>query len=209
VGRIEIDMRGVLSLFQTAAGAWHLPSILAVAGWLAGSGVTGAFIFANLKVNRDDRVRAYHKEQQSITDASQAKARIEELEQKQRPRAVTPEQRAAFIEATKGGPFGPVVLATRTALPNKEQEDFTMGLRKMLDSAGFGNKEFDIINGFSTGVDPKQFLSFVSNGDVPPSYFSNVAGGLHKIGLVSPDAPVAIKNPNAKPGVLYVFIPEK
>jgi hypothetical protein len=202
-------MRWFLSLFQTAMGAWHLPSILAVAGWVVGSAVTGGFIFANLKVNRDDRARAFEKEQQSIAEANQARAKIEELEQKQRPRTISSEQKALFIEATKAGPFGPVVLATRTAMPNKEQEDFTMQLRKMLDEAGFGNAAFDIVNGFSTGVDPKQFLSFVSNGDIAPPYFSNLASGLYKIGLVSPDVPVAVANPNAKPGVLYVFIPEK
>lgn len=135
--------------------------------------------------------------------------RIEELEQRQRPRTISLEQKAAFVEATKAGPFGPVVLVTRTALPNKEQEDFTMQLRKMLDEAGFGNEGSDIVNGFSTGADPKQFLGFVLRGNTQPLYFSNLAGGLHKIGLISPDVPVAVNNPNAKNGVLYLFIPEK
>ena len=198
-------MRSLISLFQTAAGAWHIPSILMMAAWLA----TGAFMFANLKVNRDDRFRAHEKEQRSATEASEARSKIEELEQKQRPRAISPEQKLAFIEATRMGPFGPVVLATRTALPNKEQEDFTMQLRRMLDEAGFGNSQFDIVSGFTTDVDPKKFLSFVLRGDSPPPYFSNLAGGLYKIGLVSPDVPVAVNNPNAKEGVLYLFVPEK
>lgn len=202
-------MRGFITLFQTAAGAWHIPSILTTAGWLAGSAVTGVFIFANLKVNRDDRIRAYQKEQQSTAEVNQARLRIEELEQKQRPRTISSEQVSIFIDATKDGPFGPVVLATRSALPNKEQEDFTMQLRKMLDNAGFGNREFDIVNGFSTGVDSKKFLGFVSNGSAPPPYFSNVAGGLYKLGLISPDTPIAVNNPHAKEGVLYLFIPEK
>lgn len=202
-------MRSFVSLFQTGMGAWHIPSILMMSSWLLGSVLTGAFMFANLKVNRDDRIRAYQKEQQSLTDATQAHARIEELEKKQRPRTVTPEMKAIFIDATKAGPFGPVVLTTRTALPNKEQEDFTMQLRKMLDEAGFGNSGSDIVNGFSTGVDPKEFLSFVSHGSSPPPYFSNLASGLFKIGLISPDVPVAVNNPRAKEGVLYVFIPEK
>ena len=76
-------------------------------------------MFANLKVNRDDRLRAYQIEQQSIVEASQARSRIEELEQRQRPRTISLEQKAAFVEATKAGPFGPVVLATRTALPKQ------------------------------------------------------------------------------------------
>ena len=202
-------MRGFITLFQTAAGTWHVPSLLTIAGWLVGSAVTGAFIFANLKVNRDERIRAHQKEQQSISEGDQARSRIEELEQKQRPRTISHEQRSVFVEETKAGPFGPVVLATRTALPSREQEAFTMQLRAMLDEAGFGNNEFDIVNGLSTGVDPGQFLSFVSHGSAPPSYFSNVAGALHKLGLISADVPVAVNNPGAKEGVLYLFIPEK
>ena len=84
-----------------------------------------------------------------------------------------------------------------------------MQLRKMLDEAGFGNKGSDIVNGFSMGADPKQFLGFVSRGNTRPLYFSNLAGGLYKMGLISPDVPVAVNNPNAKDGVLYLFIPEK
>lgn len=29
-----------------------------------------------------------------------------------------------------------------------------------------------------------------------------------KLGLVSPDVPIAVNNPNAKPDMLYLFIPE-
>jgi hypothetical protein len=48
----------MLSLFQNASGGWHWPSILAVAGWLIGSAVTGGFIFANLTFNRIERDKA-------------------------------------------------------------------------------------------------------------------------------------------------------
>jgi hypothetical protein len=202
-------MNSLVSLFQTAAGTWHVPSILLVSSWLLATAVTGGFMFANLRVNRDERLRAHQKELQNIVEANQARSRIEDLEQRLRPRTISLEQKLKFIEATKAGPFGPVVLATRIALPHKEQEDFTLQLRRLLDEAGFGNAEFDIVNGFSTGADPKQFLSFVSHGDSPPPYFSNLASGLHKIGLVSPDIPVAVNNPGAKEGVLYLFIPEK
>jgi hypothetical protein len=199
----------VLSLFQTAAGGWHIPSILLVAAWLAGTLVTGGFMFANLKVNRDDRVRSFEEELRSAAEASAAQARINELEEAQRPRTISAEQRQLFIESTKAGPFGPVYLLTRTAFPNKEQEDFTMQLRRMLDAAGFGTGGNDITNGFNTGVDPGKFLLFVSHSDTPPPYFTNVASALHKLGLISPDVPIAVKNPNAKPGMLYLFIPEK
>lgn len=199
----------MLSLFQTAAGAWHVPSILLVAGWLAGTLVTGAFVFANLKVNRDDRLRTFEKEQRSASDAAAAQARISELEEKQLPRTISAEQRQLFIESTKAGPFGPVYLVTRTAFQSKEQEDFTMQLRRMLDAAGFGTGGNDITNGFATGIDPGRYLLFVSRGDTPPAYFSNVASALFKLGLVSPDVPIAVNNPNARPDMLYLFIPEK
>lgn len=199
----------MLSVFQTAAGGLHIPSILLVAGWLAGTLVTGGFMLANLKVNRDDRIRTFEREQRSAADATTAQARIAELEERLHPRTISPEQRQLFIESTKAGPFGPVYLVTRTAFPSKEQEDFTMQLRELLNAAGFGTGGNDITNGFASGVDPGKFLLFVSRGNVPPPYFSNVASALFKLGLVSPDVPIAVNNPNAKPDMLYLFIPEK
>jgi hypothetical protein len=198
-----------MSLFQTATGTWHLPSILLVGSWMAATLVTGGFMFANLKVNRDDRIRAFEREQQSVVEAKAAQGRIAELEEKQRPRTISADQRRIFIEATKGGPFGPVYLATRTAMPNKEQENFTMQLRGMLDEAGFGTGGSNIVNGFGTGIDPGPFLMFVSRADSPPPYFSNVASALFSLGLVSREVPIAVNNPSAKAGMLYLFIPEK
>ena len=202
-------MNYFVSLFQTASGAWHILSILKVSSWLLGFLVTGIFLFANLKVNRDDRLEAYQKEQQRNVEATEARAKIEELEEKQRPRTISAEQKKVFMETTKEGPFGPVVLATRSPLPNKEQENFTMQLRYMLDEAGFGVNGSNIVNGFSTGVEFDKYLGFVSNNDTPPPYFSNVAGGLYKIGLISPGDPIAVNNKSAKEGLLYVLIPEK
>jgi hypothetical protein len=199
----------VISLFQTAAGAWHLPSILLVSSWVATAIVSGIFVFANLRANRDDRIRAFENERQNLDDLRAAQGKIAELETRQQPRTISAAQRKSFIEATKNGPKGPVYLATRPALPSKEQEDFTMQLRQLLDEAGFGTGGSNIVNGFSTGVDPGKFLLFVYRTDTPPPYFSNVASALFELGLVSPDVPISVNNPNAKEGMLYVFIPEK
>lgn len=136
-------------------------------------------------------------------------ARIEALERAARARQITPEQRAKFLQVTASGPFGPVVLATRSPFPSAEQESFTMQLRKLLDEAGFGNKAFGIVNGFGTSVNPGPYLAVISSGDSPPDYFSNLAAGLFEIGLLSPDVPIGTNNPHAKPGLLYLFIPEK
>lgn len=202
-------VRSMNSLFQTATGAWHLPSILMVLSWLLGSALTGAFIFANLKVNRDERIDAFDKDQQSIIKAQEAQSKIAELEGQLEPRTITEDQRLAFVEATSAGPFGPVVLATRTAIPNKEQEDYTMYLRQMLDEAGFGRDESDIVNGFGTSIDPGEYLLFVTRGETPPPYFSNLASALYEIGFVSLENPIAINNPSAEEGALYLFVPEK
>ncbi len=55
----------MVSIFQTASGSWHVLSILQAASWLIGAIVTGGFMFANLRVNRDDRIKAFEKDQQS------------------------------------------------------------------------------------------------------------------------------------------------
>lgn len=81
-------MSQLISLFQTPTGSWHLPSILMVASWLVSFLVTGGFMYANLKVNRDDRIAAYKKEQKSVVEAKKAHDRILELEDAQRPRAI-------------------------------------------------------------------------------------------------------------------------
>lgn len=66
----------MISLFQTAAGAWHLPSILAVVAWFAGMAVAGFFLFLNLKVNRDDRLKAAAKEASAAAEALAASQRL-------------------------------------------------------------------------------------------------------------------------------------
>lgn len=61
----------MISLFQTATGSWHIPSILMAASWLIGTLVAGGFMLANLRVNRDDRIMAFHAQQQAAAKISQ------------------------------------------------------------------------------------------------------------------------------------------
>jgi hypothetical protein len=75
----------MISLFQTATGSWHLPSILMASSWVLGTALTGFFMFANLRVNRNDRISAFEKEQKSIAAAGEARAKIAELEEKTKP----------------------------------------------------------------------------------------------------------------------------
>ena len=67
-----------VSLFQTASGSWHLPSILMASSFLIGSIVTGAFIFSQLVANRTERLKSFEKEKES-------QAKIIELENKTKP----------------------------------------------------------------------------------------------------------------------------
>jgi hypothetical protein len=68
-------MRHLMSLFLTATGEWHVSSILAFASWFVGVCVTGGFMFATLKVNRDDRVREFQKVQQSLAQGGDIPSR--------------------------------------------------------------------------------------------------------------------------------------
>lgn len=77
-----------VSLFQTASGSWHLSSIFMASGWLLSSIITGFFIFANLKINRDERIKAYQKEQQNIIDLKDANTKLLNLEQKMKQKPI-------------------------------------------------------------------------------------------------------------------------
>lgn len=87
----------MLNLFQTVSGAWHIPSLLTVAGWV----VSGILIFIGLRVNRDDRVKAFLKEQESH-------GKIIELEARTRPKPL--DQRLREFLAGTIGNFDPRIL---------------------------------------------------------------------------------------------------
>ena len=53
-----------------------------VASWLVGTLVTGGFIFANLRVNRDDRIAAYQGQQRADATLAEAHRKIEALQPK-------------------------------------------------------------------------------------------------------------------------------
>ena len=75
----------MISLFQTPTGSWHIPSILMAASWLIGTLVAGGFMLANLRVNRDDRIAAFHAQQQAakkiakLEEATKSKSLSERL----------------------------------------------------------------------------------------------------------------------------------
>jgi hypothetical protein len=68
--------RDMISLFQTAQGSWHIPSILMASSWVIGTLLTGIFMYANLSVNRNDRLRAFDKERQSAVSSAELAKRV-------------------------------------------------------------------------------------------------------------------------------------
>ena len=77
-----------LSLFQTASGAWHLPSILFASSWFLGFMVTGFFLFFQLAAHRNERMESFKKERSQIAELASAKAKINELEDKIKPKPI-------------------------------------------------------------------------------------------------------------------------
>lgn len=72
----------LLSLFQTASGSWHIPSILTAIGWLLGSVVSGIIIITQLAAQKAERTKTFTQEQERIEELKDARAKIIELEHK-------------------------------------------------------------------------------------------------------------------------------
>lgn len=72
----------LLSLFQTASGSWHIPSILTAIGWLLGSVVSGIIIITQLAAQRAERTKTFAQEQQRLEELKDARAKINDLEKK-------------------------------------------------------------------------------------------------------------------------------
>ena len=69
-----------LSLFQTASGSLHYPSILTAASWFFGSIVSGIFIFSLLIANRAERLKSFAKEEQYRAELKDAREQIATFE---------------------------------------------------------------------------------------------------------------------------------
>lgn len=84
IGTRQTYLKRVISLFQTATGSWHWPSILTALGLFAGFVVAAGFMFANLAVNRRDRLAAYERDQKSAADAESLKTKIADEDEARR-----------------------------------------------------------------------------------------------------------------------------
>jgi len=215
----------MISLFQTAAGSWHIPSILTVAGWLIGSLVTGIFIFANLRVNRDDRFLSHEKEQQSI-------AKISNLEDRAKDRTISDVQSNLFILLTKDLPKAPIKVFV--GVEDNETDRYAQKIRLMLCASGYGTDDIIRMPGglildrpealglFSSNSvaffvygDPKHGV-FIYSGDFGYATdneavysiqkLERARRALAKIGLIGDYVP---DNTFMKPGDIGIFVPLK
>ena len=89
----------MISMFQTANGGWHWPSIVQAVAWL----VAGAFILGTIYFNSKDRFR-------SATQINDLRAKVSVFEEKQAPWGLTEQQREDFASALKQAPRGKLAI---------------------------------------------------------------------------------------------------
>jgi hypothetical protein len=108
----------MMSLFQTASGSWHWPSILQLAAWLATFAVSGFFLFANLNLTRQERVR------------------VAQVEEQKGPWKLSDAQRQTFSDHLREAPKGNIAIEY-TAADQVRSYDFAVRLRELLIAAGY------------------------------------------------------------------------
>jgi hypothetical protein len=103
-----------MSIFETADGSAHWPSIIAMLGWLVGSLVTGGVLLATLHYNRNERVR---------------------VAEEKAPWRLSPQQEQIIVERITPGPKGKVALEF-SAADRVRVRDFAHKLSDLFATAG-------------------------------------------------------------------------
>ena len=116
--------------------------------------------------------------------AEEAKAIARQLEQKQVPRKVTPEQRAQFLNAVRGRPTGKVIVSV--FFDNKETHDFGQEILALLREDGFEVIQSVPVNFFTTARPSSGVRIGCEDIVNPPPHFATVEKGFRAIGLDAP-----------------------
>jgi hypothetical protein len=116
--------------------------------------------------------------------AEEAKALARQLEQKQGPRKITPEQRAQFLNAVRGRPTGKVIVSA--FFNNKETHDFSQEILSLLKEGGFEVIQSAPINFFTTSRPSSGVRIGCEDIASPPPHFATVEEGFRAIGLDAP-----------------------
>jgi len=222
----------MLSLFQTAQGSWHIPSILMASSWLIGSLVTGFFIVANLRVNRNDRLKAHRKESAATAKAAALESSLADTQIKlsaaekdargahdlarkldlvAQQRRLTEEQKTRFKDAMRGKQAGPIrVMSIST---NNEVKDFVNQLRALLDDNGCQlppNSLVRIVMGdVSISNHPEGTALLVRSQARSPGYAGDVQKAFESIGIPMPGIEVSTEQNVVLDGEVVIFVSER
>ncbi|MEY2525966.1 MAG: hypothetical protein QOE73_737, partial [Verrucomicrobiota bacterium] len=116
--------------------------------------------------------------------AEEAKGLAKQLEQKQGPRRITPEQRNQFLNAVRGQPTGRVIVSA--FFDNKETHDFGAEILNLLKEDGFDVMERAPLNFFTTSRPSSGIRIGCENISNAPSHFFTVRKGFEAMGLDAP-----------------------
>jgi hypothetical protein len=114
----------------------------------------------------------------------EAKALAKQMEEKQGPRTITPEQRSQFLKAVHGLPTGRVIVSA--FFDNKETHDFGAEILSLLKDAGFDVIERAPLNFFTTSRPSSGIRIGSQNITDPPPHFLTVRKGFRAMGLDTP-----------------------
>ncbi len=99
--------------------------------------------------------------------ADEAKALAKQLEEKERPRTITPERRSQFLEAVNGLPKGKVIVSA--IFFNKEAHELGGEIARLLKNAGFNVLSPEPLNFFTTSRPSSGIrIGFKNSNETPP-----------------------------------------
>lgn len=116
--------------------------------------------------------------------ADETNALVKQLEHKQGPRTITPEQRSQFLDAVRGRPTGKVIVSA--FFDNKETREFAAQLLSLLNAAGFDIIERAPLNFFTTSRPSSGVRIGCEDINNAPPHFDTIREGLSAIGVDAP-----------------------
>jgi hypothetical protein len=118
----------------------------------------------------------------------EARTLAKQIEVKQGPRVITPEQRTQFLAAIEGLPTGKIIVSA--FFDNQETHHFGAELLNLLKMAGFQVLERAPVNFFSTARPSGGIRIGCRNVDHAPPHFETVRKGLQAIGFDPPNTSI-------------------
>lgn len=114
----------------------------------------------------------------------EARTLAKNLEGKQGPRKITPEQRTQFLNAVRGQPTGKIIVSA--FFDNEETHDFGAEILGLLKEAGFDVVERAPVNFFTTSRPSSGLRIGTEHLNNGPAHFYSVKEGFRAMGLETP-----------------------